>query len=147
MYDPAVGTGGMLTIASDYLFGNNSSAIVEVYGQELNAETWAIARSELMMKGADPDCRWLIENDWLEIIVALPDQMFYNTCISTDVWIVTNRKPADRVGTVTLVDAREMGTKMYKSLGDKRKELTTDAIAQISRLFRDVVEVAGRTLG
>ncbi|MEV4462564.1 class I SAM-dependent DNA methyltransferase [Micromonospora echinofusca] len=249
VYDPAAGTGGMLTIASDYLRAYNKSAIVEVYGQELNPETWAIARSELMMKGAEPDRmvlgnsltfdgfagthfdyllanppygvdwkayadpikveaatkgagnrfgaglprisdgsflflqhmiskmkpvvkdgggsrlaivlsgsplfsggagsgeseirRWIIENDWLEGIVALPDQMFYNTGISTYVWIVTNRKPADRAGTVTLVDARELGTKMRKSLGDKRKELRPDAIAEISRLFRDAVELAG----
>jgi type I restriction enzyme M protein len=79
--------------------------------------------------------RWIIENDWLEGIVALPDQMFYNTGISTYVWIVTNRKAAERAGTVTLVDARELGTKMRKSLGDKRKELTADAIEQIVRLF------------
>jgi type I restriction enzyme M protein len=58
------------------------------------------------------------------------------------VWIVTNRKAADRAGTVTLVDARELGTKMRKSLGDKRKELTPDAIAEISRLFRDALELA-----
>jgi type I restriction enzyme M protein len=254
VYDPAAGTGGMLTIATNYLAELNPNAHVEVYGQELNPETWAIARSELMMKGADADRmvlgnsftgdgfpgtrfdyllanppywvdwkayadpikteaatkgfdgrfgaglprisdgsflflqhmiskmkpvddrpetpwidggsriaivlsgsplfsggagsgeseirRWIIENDWLEGIVALPDQMFYNTGISTYVWIVTNRKPADRAGTVTLVDARELGTKMRKSLGDKRKELTPDAIAEISRLFRDAIEIS-----
>lgn len=85
--------------------------------------------------------RWIIENDWLEGIVALPDQMFYNTGISTYVWILTNRKPADRVGTVTLVDARELGTKMRKSLGDKRKELTPAAIGEISRLFTDAPDL------
>jgi type I restriction enzyme M protein len=256
VYDPAAGTGGMLTIATNYLAELNPNAHVEVYGQELNPETWAIARSELMMKGGDADRmvlgnsltadgyagthfdyllanppygvdwkayaepikdeagtkgwggrfgaglprisdgsflflqhmiskmkpvadrpetawidggsriaivlsgsplfsggagsgeseirRWIIENDWLEGIVALPDQMFYNTGISTYVWIVTNRKPAGRAGTVTLVDARDMGTKMRKSLGDKRKELTADAIAEISRLFREVPDlVAG----
>jgi type I restriction enzyme M protein len=87
--------------------------------------------------------RWIIENDLLEGIVGLPDQMFYNTGISTYVWIVTNRKPAERAGTVTLVDARELGTKMRKSLGDKRKELTRDAIDEIARLFRDAVELNG----
>jgi type I restriction enzyme M protein len=87
--------------------------------------------------------RWIIENDWLEGIVALPDQMFYNTGISTYVWIVTNRKPAERAGTVTLVDARELGTKMRESLGDKRKELTAGAIAEIGRLFREAVEIVG----
>ncbi|MFZ1287702.1 MAG: class I SAM-dependent DNA methyltransferase [Candidatus Phosphoribacter sp.] len=247
VYDPAAGTGGMLTGAEYYLTNLNAAARVEVYGQELNPETWAIARSELMIKGNEPERmvlgnsltedgwasrrfdymlanppygvdwkayadpikteaatrgfdgrfgaglprisdgsflflqhmiskmkpvaddpntpwvdggsriaivlsgsplfsggagsgeseirRWIIENDWLEGIVALPDQMFYNTGISTYVWIVTNRKPATRTGTVTLVDGRDLGTKMRKSLGDKRKELTADAIAEISRLF------------
>ena len=79
--------------------------------------------------------RWILENDWLEGIVALPDQMFYNTGISTYVWILTNDKAdADR-GTVKLVDARELGTKMRKSLGDKRKELTPAAIDEIARLY------------
>jgi type I restriction enzyme M protein len=254
IYDPAAGTGGMLTVATNYLTDLNPNAILEVYGQELNPETWAIARSELMMRGAEADRmmlgnsftqdgyagthfdymlanppygvdwktyadpikteaatkgfsgrfgaglprisdgsflflqhmiskmkpvvdrpetpwadggsriaivlsgsplfsggagsgeseirRWIIENDWLEGIVALPDQMFYNTGINTYVWIVTNRKPADRRGTVTLVDARELGTKMRKSLGDKRKELTDDAIAEISHLFRDAFDIA-----
>lgn len=79
--------------------------------------------------------RWIIENDRLEGIVGLPDQMFYNTGISTYVWIVTNRKPEPRRGTVTLVDARELGSKMRKSLGDKRKELTSAAIDEIAQLF------------
>ncbi len=253
VYDPAAGTGGMLTVAADYLRQLNPDIHVEVYGQELNPETWAIARSELMMRsdeaermtfgnsftedgyagthfdymlanppyGVDwktyaepirteaatkgfagrfgaglprisdgsflflqhmiskmkpaadrPETaridggsriaivlsgsplfsggagsgeseirRWIIENDWLEGIVALPDQMFYNTGISTYVWIITNRKPANRTSTVTLVDARELGTKMRKSLGNKRKELTTDAIAEISRLFADAPDL------
>ena len=76
--------------------------------------------------------RWILENDWLEGIVALPDQMFYNTGISTYVWILTNAKTEEQRGLVKLVDAREMGTKMRKSLGDKRKELTNDAIAAVS---------------
>jgi len=253
VYDPAAGTGGMLTVATDYLTELNPQARVEVYGQELNPETWAIARSELMIKGSDPERmvlgnsltedgwaghrfdyalanppygvdwkayadpikaeaatkgfdgrfgaglprisdgsflflqhmlskmkpvthrpetpsvdggsrigivlsgsplfsggagsgeseirRWIIENDWLEGIVALPDQMFYNTGINTYVWILTNRKPINRVGTITLVDGRDLGTKMRKSLGDKRKELTTEAIAEITRLFTDAPEI------
>lgn len=79
--------------------------------------------------------RWILENDWLEGIVALPDQMFYNTGISTYVWILTNDKAPADAGLVRLVDARAMGTKMRKSLGDKRKELTGDAIAEIVTLF------------
>lgn len=87
--------------------------------------------------------RWIVENDWLEGIVGLPDQMFYNTGISTYVWIVTNRKPEKRRGTVTLVDAREMGSKMRKSLGDKRKELTGEAIDEIAQLFADALDQPG----
>jgi type I restriction enzyme M protein len=253
VYDPAAGTGGMLTGATEYLRALNPKIQVEVYGQELNPETWAIARSDLMMKGADADRmvqgnsltqdgwadkqfdymlanppygvdwkgyadpikdeadrlgfngrfgaglprvsdgsflflqhmlskmkpvddrpetpwtdggskigivlsgsplfaggagsgeseirRWIIENDWLECIVGLPDQMFYNTSINTYVWILTNRKPAERRGKVILIDAREMGVKMRRSLGDKRKELTPTGISEITRLFVDALQV------
>jgi type I restriction enzyme M protein len=253
IYDPAAGTGGMLTVAQHALAQLNPDAHLEVYGQELNPETWAIARSDLMITGSDPSRmqlgntltddkwagqrfdyelanppfgvdwkayadpikdeserlgwdgrfgaglprisdgsmlflqhmiskfkpvnddpatawvdggtrmgivlsgsplfsgaagsgeseirRWILEGDLLEGIVALPDQMFYNTGISTYVWILTNRKPADRRGKVVLVDAREMGSKMRKSLGDKRKELTEDAIAEITNLFVNALEV------
>ncbi|MEI2811434.1 MAG: N-6 DNA methylase [Nocardioides sp.] len=79
--------------------------------------------------------RWILENDWLEGIVALPDQMFYNTGISTYVWILTNDKADEDRGTVKLIDARELGTKMRKSLGDKRKELAPAAIEEIARLY------------
>lgn len=79
--------------------------------------------------------RWILENDWLEGIVALPDQMFYNTGISTYVWILTNDKAEEDRGAVKLIDARELGTKMRKSLGDKRKELTPEAIDEIARLY------------
>jgi type I restriction enzyme M protein len=254
VYDPAAGTGGMLTVADAHLSELNPAIRVEVFGQELNPETWAIARSDLMIKGADPERmvlgnsltadgwvgqrfdymlanppygvdwkayaepirteaeqlgwagrfgaglprisdgsflflqhmlshmkpiaddpttpwvdggsrigivlsgsplfsgaagsneseirRWIIENDWLEGIVALPDQMFYNTGINTYVWILTNRKHPDRAGTVTLIDARELGSKMRKSLGDKRKELTATAIDEITRLYVNALELA-----
>src|SRR5205823_10558776 len=72
--------------------------------------------------------RWIIENDWLDAIVALPDQLFYNTGISTYFWIVTNRKTPERRGTVQLIDARESFVRMRKSLGEKRKEIATDQI-------------------
>ena len=238
VYDPAAGTGGMLTGAIHRIHDLNPDAIVEVYGQELNDETWAIARSDLMLQNIPPERmsngnsltadahpherfdyvlanppygvdwkayagpvkeeaekagwsgrfgaglprisdgsmlflqhmiskmkpdgsrlgivlsgsplfsgaagsgeseirRWIIENDWLEGIVGLPDQMFYNTGISTYVWVLTKHKrPADS-GRVKLVDARGMGTKMRKSLGDKRKELTVSAIEEIVRLYGD----------
>ncbi len=236
VYDPAAGTGGMLMTAMHRIKELNSEAIVDVYGQELNDETWAIAQSDLMMQEIDParmrngntltgDAfptkkfdfilanppygvdwkayakpikdefekqghhgrfgaglprvsdgsflflqhmlshmkptgsrvgivlsgsplfsgqagsgeseirRWILENDWLEGIVALPDQMFYNTGISTYVWILTNDKAEQDRGKVKLIDARELGTKMRKSLGDKRKELTETAIADIVQLY------------
>ncbi|HUP60401.1 MAG TPA: class I SAM-dependent DNA methyltransferase [Thermoanaerobaculia bacterium] len=86
--------------------------------------------------------RWIIENDWLEAIIALPEQMFYNTGIGTYVWIVTNRKEKRRKGKIQLIDAREMWTaggseENRRSLGDKRRHMTA---AQI----RDVVKIYGR---
>jgi type I restriction enzyme M protein len=84
--------------------------------------------------------RWILEQDLLEGIVALPDQMFYNTGITTYLWILTNRKAPEAAGSVRLVDAREMGTKMRKSLGDKRKQLTSDAITTITALYADLPE-------
>ncbi|UZN03067.1 type I restriction-modification system subunit M [Cellulomonas sp. S1-8] len=240
VYDPAAGTGGMLTAAMDRIRALNDTARVQVYGQELNPETWAIARSDLLIQdvGADnmafgnsltqdayPNVkfdymlanppygvdwksyakpiqdeaaalgfagrfgaglprvsdgsflflqhmlskmksgsrvgivlsgsplfsgaagsgeseirRWIIENDWLEGIVALPDQMFYNTGISTYVWILTNAKPAHRAGKVALVDGRAMFTKMRKSLGDKRKFLSEESIDELVRLYDELPE-------
>jgi type I restriction enzyme M protein len=237
--DPAAGTGGMLSIAQDHLYDHNPQAQLEVYGQELNAETYAICRSDMMLKGQDASHimlgnsfsddgfsgqsfdyllanppfgvewkkvqsavrdeyeskgfagrfgaglprindgsflflqhmiahmkpaeqggsrvaivfngsplftggagsgeseirRWIIENDWLEAVVALPDQLFYNTGISTYFWVVTNRKPKQRRGTVQLVDARDSWRKMRKSLGEKRKQLSPGQIAEITRLY------------
>ena len=236
VYDPAAGTGGMLMTALHHIKDLNPAAIVEVFGQEINDETWAIAQSDLMMQDTAPERmrngnsltrdafptekfdyilanppygvdwkayagpikteheklgfrgrfgaglprvsdgsflflqhmlshmkptgsrvgivlsgsplfsgqagsgeseirRWILENDWLEGIVALPDQMFYNTGISTYVWILTNTKEDEDRGTVKLIDARELGTKMRKSLGDKRKELTSAAIDEIALLY------------
>ena len=256
IYDPACGTGGMLTGAQEHMKQINPNAVLEVYGQELNPETWAICRSDLMIKGQDPDRivfgnsltdtdgypgatfdymlanppfgvdwkkyaapiqaehaqkgfegrygpglprvsdgsllfllhmvskmktvaddpattdiieggtrlaivfsgsplfsgaaggseseirRWIMENDWLEGIVALPDQLFYNTGISTYFWILTNRKTPDRAGKIALVDARECFAKMRKSLGDKRKYLTQDDIDEITQLYADAIELA-----
>lgn len=248
MYDPACGTGGMLTGGQEHLGDLNPRARLEVFGQELNPETWAIARSDLMIKGQDPARivlgnsftddgftgqrfdymlanppfgvdwkrierqikdeaqhlgdrgrfgaglprvsdgsflflqhmiskmqpaaeggsrlaivfsgsplfsgsagsgeseirRWIIENDWLESIVALPDQLFYNTGISTYFWIVTNRKADERQGKIALLDARDQWAKMRKSLGEKRKEITDDQIAEITRLYHDAADLDGQ---
>ncbi|WP_448611832.1 type I restriction-modification system subunit M [Geodermatophilus sp. URMC 60] len=245
IYDPACGTGGMLNIADQYLTRLNPKARLEMFGQELNPETWAIARSDLLIQGQDPERivlgntltndghgdkrfdyllanppfgvdwskskavidaeakqpegrfsaglprvsdgsllflqqmiarmkpvedggsriaivfsgsplfagaaesgesnirRWIIENDWLEGIVALPDQLFYNTGISTYVWIVTNRKSRERAGKVALVDARSEWSKMRKSLGDKRKYFDDDHIAAVTHLYTDALQLAG----
>ena len=79
--------------------------------------------------------RWIIENDWLDAIVALPDQLFYNTGIYTYVWLVTNRKPPERAGKVQLIDATRHFQKMEKSLGNKRNELSEEHIKEITRLY------------
>src|SRR5579884_2977752 len=84
--------------------------------------------------------RWILENDWLEAIIALPDQLFYNTGISTYVWVVTNRKPEARRGKVQLVNGVELYQKMRKSLGDKRNELGREHIATIVRTYGNFVE-------
>jgi len=79
--------------------------------------------------------RWIIENDMLDTVVALPNQMFYNTGIFTYIWLVTNRKTAKRKGKVQLIDATKHYKKMDKSLGDKRNELSDDHITEITRLY------------
>jgi type I restriction enzyme M protein len=246
VYDPACGTGGMLTAAEDFILSHNSAGQVYSFGQELNPESWAICRSDLMIKGQDPNRiklgnsftsdelqhekfdymlsnppfgvewkkaqaeiveeandlgmrgrfgaglprindgsllflqhmiskmkpvseggsrlaivfngsplftgaaesgeskirQWILENDWLEAIVALPDQLFYNTGISTYFWILTNRKAPAHQGKVVLLDAREYWVKMRKSLGDKRKLIPDDKIEEIQRLYADALAVA-----
>ena len=84
--------------------------------------------------------RWIIENDWLEAIIALPEQMFYNTGIGTYVWVVTNRKEKRRRGRIQLVDARDLwtpggSTESRRSLGDKRRHLADHHIDEIVRLY------------
>jgi hypothetical protein len=86
--------------------------------------------------------QWIIENDWLEAVVALPDQLFYNTGISTYIWVLTNRKEQRRKGKVHLIDGRQFYVKMKKSLGNKRNKIgdpadelrEPDQIADISRI-------------
>lgn len=252
IFDPACGTGGMLSVAEDHLRSLNPGARLEVFGQELNDETYAVCKSDMMLKGQDASRitsgnsfskdghqgrtfdyllanppfgvewkkvedtirtehefqgfggrfgaglppiddgailfvqhmiskmkppseggsrlaivfngsplfnegppatkskgrsgntnsirRWIIENDWLEAVVALPDQLFYNTGLSTYFWIVTNRKSSERRGKVQLVDAREFWVKTRKSLGEKRKEISDDQIEEITRLYGDFTD-------
>ena len=79
--------------------------------------------------------RWIIENDWLDSIVALPDQLFYNTGIFTYVWLVTNRKAPERRGKVQLIDGTRFFQKMKKGLNNKRNEITEDQIRHLTRLY------------
>jgi len=87
--------------------------------------------------------RWIIENDWLEAVIALPEQMFYNTGITTYIWIVTNRKEKRRKGKIQLVDAREYYIPMRKSMGDKRRKIG-DADEGEPDQINEVVRIYGR---
>ncbi|MFB7078774.1 N-6 DNA methylase [Streptomyces sp. NPDC056308] len=245
--DPACGTGGILAEAQDHILRSNRDATITVFGQELNAESYAICRSDMMIKGqsaenielgnsfnddqhqgrkfdyllANPPFgvewkkvkndvedeaergyagrfgaglprindgsllflqhmldkmkpvedggsriaivfngsplftgaaesgesnirRWILENDWLEAVVALPDQLFYNTGISTYFWILTNRKESANKGKVILFDARDCWAKMSKSLGDKRKRITDDQITELTEAYRAALTVANQ---
>jgi type I restriction enzyme M protein len=84
--------------------------------------------------------RWIIESDWLEAIVALPTEMFYNTPISTYIWVLTNRKRKERRGKVQLINATDLFVKMQKNLGNKRNELSSANIAEIVELYGDVMK-------
>ncbi|MDE0674564.1 MAG: class I SAM-dependent DNA methyltransferase [bacterium] len=260
VYDGACGTGGMLTVAEDTLqklaADHGKEFSIHLFGQEINAETYAICKADLMLKGegeaadnikggpeystlsndafptrsfdfmlsnppygkswktdlarmggkkgmrdtrfmvehdGDPEFslvtrssdgqmlflanlvskmkqdtprgsriaevhngsslftgdagqgesnirRWIIENDWLEAIVALPLNMFYNTGIATYIWVLTNRKPAHRRGKVQLIDATGWFEPLRKNLGMKNCELSDENIALICRAFSDFEE-------
>lgn len=239
LYDPTAGTGGMLSVAEEHLAAQNPTARLVMYGQELNPESYAICKADMLIKGQDvanivfgntlsedghsgqrfdymlsnppfgvewkkiereirkeaeekghdgrfgPGLprvsdgsllflqhlvskmrpvkdggsrfgivlngsplftggagsgeseirRYMLENDLVEAIIGLPTDMFYNTGISTYVWIVSNNKPAKRKGKVQLIDASSFWQKMRKSLGSKRKELSDAHIDDITRLF------------
>lgn len=231
IFDPCCGTGGMLTIGKEWVQENISDDVkFQLYGQELNPQTFSICKSDFLITGEDPDNiklgsslsfdqfqgkkfdymitnppfgvswksekdyilaekedpqgrfsvgtprvsdgsllflqhmiskmksggsrigvvfngsplfagdagsgeseirRWIIENDWLECIVALPDQLFFNTGITTYIWIVTNKKSPYRKGKVQLINATNLSTSMKKSLGDKRKYLSDQQVKQV----------------
>jgi len=244
IYDPTAGTGGMLSIAGEYMERYSNKGHLTMYGQELNPESYAICKADMLIKGqpienivqgntlsedglhgrtfdymlsnppfgvewkkvekqvrAEHDqkgydgrfgpglprvsdgsllflmhllskmrplneggCRfgivlngsplftggagsgeseirrYVLENDLVEAIVALPVDMFYNTGISTYVWIISNRKPEARRGKVQLIDATSMWRKMRKSLGSKRKEMSDDHIETVTKLFGGFTE-------
>ncbi len=243
--DPACGTGGMLSESQNWIRAHNDSATVRVFGQDYNPRSYAVAASDLLIKGfkdsrveygntltddkfttppenrfdyllANPPFgvdwkaekkeidrlpnfrnysgklprindgallflihmiskfqpyvegnrdkrgtrvaivfngsplftggagsgeseirRWIIEHDWLEAIIALPEQMFYNTGIGTYIWVVSNRKVAERRGKIQLIDARDRWSPMKRSLGDKRRYLKDDDIDLITREHGD----------
>ncbi len=238
IYDPTCGTGGMLTIAEERIKALNPRAVVRLFGQELNDASYAVCKSDMLLKGNDPSSislgntltedkhedtrfhymlanppygvdwkdyadpivqeskrengrfsvglprktdgqllfllhmlskmrsegngsrigivmnasplfaggagqgenrirRWILENDWLEAVIALPEQMFYNTGIATFIWLLSNRKPAERRGSVQLIDASgaRFWSLLTKSLGKKRRELSVHAAADIVELF------------
>jgi type I restriction enzyme M protein len=244
IYDPTAGTGGMLSVAGEYLVEHNPQARLTMFGQELNPESYAICKADMLIKGQDvanivfgntfsddghphrkfdymlsnppfgvewkkvekeirkehetqgfngrfgpglprvsdgsllfllhllskmrPAAeggsrfgivlngsplftggagsgeseirRYVLENDLVEAIIGLPSDMFYNTGINTYVWILSNRKPEHRNGKLQLIDATAMWQKMRKSLGSKRKELSDEHIAEITRLFGQFIE-------
>ncbi len=248
LYDPACGTGGMLSIAEEYVNQLNSEARLYTYGQELNPESYAVCNSDMLLKGHDPDNiahgnsftedgfaseefdymlsnppfgvswkkvadaiekeheeqgwdgrfgagtprksdgallflqhmlskmkprdkggsrlaivfngsplftggpnsgesairRWIIENDWLEAIIGLPENLFYNTGINTYIWVLSNRKPDERKGKIQLISATDLYEEMDRNLGEKRYELTEDHIREITNLFGDL-EANGRS--
>src|SRR6266566_297858 len=245
IYDPTTGTGGMLSVAGEHLTALNPQARLTMFGQELNDESYAICKADMLIKGQEvanivagntlsedgqahakfdymlsnppfgvewkkvekevrkehesqgfngrfgPGLprvsdgsllfllhllskmrpakdggsrfgivlngsplftggagsgeseirRYVLENDLVEAIIGLPVDMFYNTGISTYVWIVSNRKPDHRRGKLQLIDAGSFWQKMRKSLGSKRKELSPEHIEEITRLFGDCQEV------
>ena len=81
--------------------------------------------------------RWMLENDWLEALIALPEQLFYNTGIATYVWVITNRKRRERKGEVQLIDASSFWVQMRKSLGDKRREIPRERAEDILKILED----------
>lgn len=244
LYDPAAGTGGMLSAGISYAEELNEKAIIEVYGQELNKSTYAVCKSDTLIKGKGYEniyygnsftedglklekfdymlCnppfgvewkkyqapikdeaeekgfdgrfgaglprisdgsflflqhmiskmkapkdggsrigivfngsplftgdassgeseirKWIIENGWLEAIIALPDQLFYNTGILTYIWILSNRKSKLRQGKIQLIDGTSFYERMRKPLGDKRKQLSEDNIKTIASIYGSFVE-------
>ncbi|MYB34515.1 MAG: N-6 DNA methylase [Gammaproteobacteria bacterium] len=248
VYDPACGTGGMLALTEEALKEFNDGIRVELFGQELNAESFGICKSDMLVTGHDPEQiafgntlvsdahadkrfhymlsnppygvdwkkyqepikteaktmgfdgrfgagtprisdgqllflqhmiskmrddengsrigivmngsplftggagsgeseirRWMLENDWVESIIALPTDLFYNTGIQTYVWILANRKPENRQGKVQLIDAssERFWKPMRKSLGSKRREIPDEARAQIVRIYAGFMEAQG----
>jgi len=160
------------------MVAHNEKIRVELYGQELNGESFGICKSDMLVTGHNPEQiaygntltedahkdksivmngsplftggansgeseirRWMLENDWVEAIIALPTDLFYNTGIQTYVWMLTNRKQDQRLGKVQLIDAS--GERFWKSirknLGSKRREITDDARNEIVKMYSQML--------
>ncbi len=160
MYDPTAGTGGTLSWGEVIARLINNTAVLRLYGQELNGSLLFLmhliskmrpaaeggGRVAIVLNGSplftgeagsgeSEIRRWIIENDMLEAIIALPNDLFYNTGIATYFWILDNDKKADRKGKVQLIDATRMYAKMKKSLGNKRVLMTDEQIAEIVGVY------------
>lgn len=151
VYDCAAGTGGFLSSAIEQVYEWNPNARLIPYAQELNPETYAISVADKLIQGYDTkninlgntlSHDQLLENDWLESIIALPNDLVYNTGIGTYVWVLSNHKQVERKGKVQLIDASAMHAPMRKSLGSKRKLLSEAQIADIARQHDDLLDVA-----
>ena len=90
--------------------------------------------------------RWILEIDWLEALIALPEQLFYNTGIATYVWVLTNRKAPERKGKVQLIDATTFWVSMRKSLGDKRRQISRTKTEEILQILADHQHDDSRTV-
>ena len=159
IYDPTAGTGGMLSVPGkkfDYMLSNPPFGVEwKKIEREVRKEAESRGfdgRFGIMLNGSplftggagsgeSEIRRYMLENDLVEAIIALPTDLFYNTGIATYVWIVSNRKPAARKGLVQLVDASAMSQKMRKSLGSKGKELGPAHIDDITAIFGAFEEV------
>lgn len=200
IYDPACGTGGMLSVAEEYLHELNSATNLMSFGQELNDQTFAICKADLLIKGNNADFikdgntlsddqfegqrfdyiisnppfgrewknekrvveeeakrgfagrfgaglpaasdgqmlfrKYILESDLLEAIVALPNDIFYNTGIATYIWVLSNKKAGTkREGKVQLINANGLYEKRRKALGNKRNDIPKSAITEITQVY------------
>jgi type I restriction enzyme M protein len=129
--------GQMLFLANMVSKMNNSSALGGRIAEVHNGSSLFTGDAG---QGESNIRRWIIENDWLEAIVALPLNLFYNTGIATYIWVLTNKKPAHRKGKVQLIDASQWFKPLRKNLGKKNCELSPEDIERISRTFLDFKE-------
>jgi type I restriction-modification system DNA methylase subunit len=166
IFDCCSGTGGILTIGKRWIEENVSEKIIiNLFGQELNPQTYSICKSDFLITGEKDDNsrigivfngsplfsgdsgsgeseirKWIIENDWLECVVQLPDQLFFNTGITTYLWILSKKKSKERRGKIQLIDGSNHYRPLKKSLGSKRKEISEEGKEYILKVYNDFKE-------